>query len=130
MSDNISNNFSFICDMAFFGEQNKLNIIGIFREINATIFPALHPQLYIVSSMIVEVAGEYEESIKIVRKEDKLDITGPVKFNFNIKSTHKEEFGAIARFTNVKFDKPGEYEVHILVNSNLVKILPLKVNKT
>lgn len=49
-----------ICDKAFFGEGNKLSIIGIFEEINVTQFPAQHPQM---SFVLAVEDGEPNEKV-------------------------------------------------------------------
>jgi len=41
----------------------------------------------------------------------------------------KSELGFLGQISNVKFDKEGIYKFKIYVNDNLIKEIPLAVNK-
>lgn len=127
MDKNIKQNFAFLCDLAFFGEGGKLNIIGIFKNINGRRLPLQHPQMFVVSSISIKGSGNYEEIIKIIRIRDNVEIIDPLKFNFAIKGEDEAEFGVLGKLTNIKFDEEGLYEVQIFINSELIKKLPLTI---
>jgi len=126
--ENIKSNFAFLCDQAFFSEGGKLNVIGIFKNINGKNPPIVHPQMFIVSSVYLKGAGKYEKEIKIIRMRDNFELVSPLKFYLVVEGDQEAEFGVVGQLANVKFDEAGDYEVQILVNSKLINKIPFKVS--
>jgi hypothetical protein len=126
--ENVKLNFAHICDYASFGEGGKLNILGIFKNINAAKFPVIHPQMFIVANILVDTAGTYKEIIKLVREEDGIEIITPFEFNITANKANAE-LGVFGQINAVKFDKEGIYKFKIYVNDNLIKEISLIVNK-
>lgn len=127
MSTNISSNFALVCDLAFFGDAGKLSIIGIFKNINGKALPLQHPQMFVVSSILIKGSGNYKKVIKLVRTRDGAEIISPLEFNLAVKGESEAEFGVLGQLTNLKFDEAGLYEIQIFVNSELIKKLPLTI---
>jgi hypothetical protein len=124
-------NFGFICDYASFSENGKLNILGIFKNINGTSVPLVHPQLYIVVNILIDKPGNYKEIIKLVRKEDNTEIITPLEFNLaapQAADEKKVELGVVGQMNNVKFDKGGEYIFKIILNDEVIGEIPLKIS--
>ncbi len=118
-------NFAFLCDNAFFSEGNKLNIIGIFKNINTVRCPFRHPQIFIVSNIITTKKGSYKEEIKLKRKRDDSEIIRSFKFDFLAQNNSSKEWGFIGRWGNIKFEEFGEYVVQIFLNEELIGEIPL-----
>lgn len=121
-------NFAHICDYASFGEGGKLNILGIFKNINAVKFPVIHPQMFIIVNISVNTAGTYKEIIKLVKEEDGSEIIKPFEFNLTTNEANSE-LGIFGQINNVKFEIEGKYKFKIYVNNNLIKEIPLIINK-
>lgn len=126
--ENVKLNFVHICDYASFSEGRKLNILGIFKNINAVKFPVIHPQMFIVVNITVNTAGAYKEVIKFIREEDDVEIIKPLEFNITANKGNSE-FGVFGQINSVKFDKDGIYKFKVYVNDNLIQEIPLIVNK-
>ena len=129
MDKDILCDFAFICDNAFFSQGNKLNIIGIFKEIvPISPFPFQHPQIFIVTNLQIKNLGPHEAIIKIVRLRDSIQILQDLKFNITVTEDKKvRDFIGIAQLANVKFEEAGNYEIQILVDGTLIKTLPLNI---
>lgn len=125
--ENIKSNFAFLCDMAFFSEGGKLNIIGVFKNIFGHKLPIVHPQMYIVSSVSIKGDGNYEEIIKIFRLKDNAEVVSPLKFNLAVKGGQEAEFGIIGQLANIKFEEAGQYEVQIFINEEMIKKVPFSI---
>jgi len=125
---NVKLNFAHICDYASFSEGGKLNIFGIFKNINTAGFPIVHSQMFIVVNITAGIAGEYKEVIKFVREEDKTEIIKPLEFNMRTNKSNSE-IGVLGQISNIKFDKEGKYKFKIYINNNLIQEIPLMVNK-
>lgn len=126
--ESIKLNFAFLCDSAFLSEGGKLNIIGIFKNINGLKLPLQHPQMVVVTNININRRGTYKETIKLIRKKDNLSIVSPLEFNISTADDGKKEFGIIGQLANIKFDEVGSYAIQILINETVINELPLMVN--
>ena len=102
-----------------------MSIIGIFKNINGKTLPLQHPQMFVVSSILIKGSGNYKKVIKLIRARDGVEIIAPLEFNLAVKGENEAEFGVLGQLTNIKFEEAGLYEVQIFVNSELIKKLPL-----
>ena len=130
MNNNIKLNFLHVCDYASFSVGGKLNILGIFKNINTPKVPVVHPQLFVVTNITITKpnnAGNYKEIIKIVDNEGD-DILKPLEFNLK-PSSNKErpgkkkkdiQIGVVAEINNIQFSKEGNYKVQVNINGKLI----------
>ncbi len=110
--------FLHICDYAFQGPSNKTNLIGIFENINAKDFPAIHPNFSIVTN--IQRTGEetkkrYNQEI-IIKDKDGNIISRANKDLVIDKPNGKAIFAA--NFLMTKFPSAGEYKIIILIDNN------------
>ncbi len=123
-------NFLHICEYAFFSEDKKLNIIGIFNGISTKGFPAGHPRF----SIVINFYGDVPESglsLEILLPNKNLLISIPI----NKKSDWDGEKNTnlVFNLLNTVFAVEGNYEVRVMLNGE--KISPeqnylISVNKT
>jgi hypothetical protein len=121
-------NFVHLCDSAFFSQEGKLNIIGMFKTIGAAKFPTNHPKMAIV--LDVKVSESTKLKIQILKKETGETIAkleGKLDRKDNVKG--EKEMCFISDFNNVKFESSGEYRVEIWIGDELMEIIPFAVNK-
>lgn len=113
---NVKLNFAHVCENAFTSSDGKLNVIGIFNQINTLSFPALHPRLMIVTSVTGEVK-KYTESIEIVSsKGDVIARAGnPIEI---FKGGGAANF--IADFVGIIFPEEGTYRIRIKIDEKEV----------
>ena len=114
---NVKLNFVHVCENAFTSSDGKLNIIGIFNQINALNFPALHPRLMIATSVSGEVR-KYTESIEIVSPGGEVIARAgnPIEI---FKSGGSANF--IADFVGIVFPIEGKYEIKIKIDSEEIE---------
>ncbi len=120
-----------LADYANVTQEGKLNIMGIFDSIHAQKFPALHPEMKLVT--------QFEAGIAEVRKVHQLEIVlmgadGARLFSVSgqlqvgeIQSGTLYKTNNILNIRGLKFEQPGEFEFKILVNGEERKSVPLKV---
>ena len=115
-------NFLHICDYASFGEAGKLNILGIFENINSLKFPYQHPQFFVAANISIVEPGEHECVLR-VNDPDKVEIgkfsLPKIKININ-KDQQNANIGIIGQFNGVNFSKPGDYNVQVLIDGEVV----------
>lgn len=127
--EKIKLNFALVCDYAFFAEGNKPSIVGIFKTINAFVFPYTHPVMYIVVNLTAPEVTKYKIVIDLIDEEKKVTIL-QAPFSFEITAnTINSEIGILAQLINTKFEKDGKYFFTIKVNDTDVEKIPILVNK-
>lgn len=111
------------------GLSGKLNILGVFDKIYAENFPAIHHALHVVIKLSVEL-GEYGDRRKLIVKfldEDGVDvIILPLDFSTPTKGSNPE-VNAILEIRDLVFQKPGRYEVVVMVDRDQKGSIPLDV---
>lgn len=116
-----------VCDQVIHDAQTgKKSLIGVFHELRAERFPAVHPMLWIYAN-ITEARGKYRIEIQLVDVDrntvlgrgqpPEIDIPGPLQTT---------EISAQLR--NVALPGPGTYEFHLLVNDGLLATKAVRVS--
>ena len=114
--ENIKINFLHICENAFFAEDKKLNIIGIFDSIYAKGFPAIHSRF----SIALNVTGKiYDKKIiiEIMSPEGILITSWPLK---NVKLGNEPKTNLVLNFIGVRFPKPGNYKIILKIDDEII----------
>lgn len=115
-----------ICDQIIHDAQTgKKSLIGVFHELRADRFPALHPVLWIYANL-TNARGRYAFEIRLVDvtrntvlgngTPPPIDIPGPLQTT---------ELSAQLR--HVALPSAGTYEFHLLANNELVATKAIKV---
>lgn len=116
-----------MCDDVRREDNGKFILIGLFEAIGAKVFPIIHPTFYVVNCWNSGL-GSFKQKTRIINKEGTVlaeDVETAFSLN-NLKSKYK----VIARFSNLRIEKPGEYAVEIMLNNDLKIRYPLLVEKT
>lgn len=113
-----------MCDDVRREDNGKFILIGLFEAIGANAFPISHPTLYVVNCWCSGL-GTFKQKTRIVNKEGAVlaEDTETVFLLKDLKSKHR----VIARFNNLRFEKPDEYAVEIMLNGDLKIRYPLLV---
>ena len=120
-------------DYANITGDGKLNVMGIFNDINAFSFPARHPSMHLVAKLGAEL-GEYGQirdfTVKLLDADGNsiMDISGQFEVPEGEKG-RKPEVNIILDLKDVVFPKPGIYQFVILVDKDHKGDLTLYANK-
>lgn len=118
-------NFVHLCDTAFLSQSGNLNVIGIFENIVAGKFPAVHPSFTVVTSLKGD-RGEHRLYVRVINSETGSEISQAIDLGFAITDETKN-LGFINTIVGSRFEGPGSYEVHLFVDDELLATLPFKV---
>lgn len=118
--------FSILCDDVRREDNGKFILIGLFETIGAKKFPAIHPSLFIMNCWISGV-GDFTQKSRIMGANGNI-LAEDQEVSFSLKDL-KTKHRIIARFNNLRFDRPGEYAVEVLLNGDLKIRFPLIVKK-
>jgi hypothetical protein len=115
-----------MCDDVRREDNGKFILIGLFEAIGAKAFPIIHPTFYVVNCWCSGL-GTFRQRTRIINKEGGV-VVEDAQTSFSLNSL-KAKYKVIARFNNLRLDKPDEYAVEILLNEDLKIRYPLLVEK-
>lgn len=117
-------NFIHFADEAFTSaETGKLNIIGVFDQINAPVFPARHGKFCVVIN-IEASPGKHSLEFDFTHAGKKLM---GMKGEAVSQTPHLQFINSVADFT---FPEPGIYSVEVRVDGELVGKKSVELKKT
>lgn len=117
-------NFTLLCDDVRQETGGKISLMGIFENVYATQFPAVHPRLATVNEWS-EGKGEFEAILRILSPDRKTIL----RENFtrlklgDARYKHRD----ISIHLNVEFREPGLYWIENYLDGVLVNTVPLHV---
>jgi hypothetical protein len=120
-------------DYANLTGDGKLNVMGIFREINAPIFPARHSSMHLVVKLLPEL-GEYGEKRNLIVKlldpdgVEIMSVLGEIQVPVGTQG-RAPEVNVILELKDIVFQQAGPYSFVILVDKDHKGDLPIYVNK-
>ena len=119
-------------DYAGRAEAGKLNIMGVFTEIQALGFPATHGQMVIVAKLLptpAELGSKKVLNIKLM-DEDGYKTLVDFRREFEVKSTDEGRIRThdqILKIQNLIFQHPGTYQISVLVDGDEKGSTPLQL---
>ncbi len=117
-------NFTLLCDDIRQELGGKISLMGIFENIYATSFPAVHPRLAIMNEW-AEGSGEFEATLRILSPDRKTILRESVTRLKLIDARFKHR--DISIHLNIEFREPGTYWIENYLDGILVNSIPLNV---
>lgn len=117
-------NFTIICDDVRQEIGGKISLMGLFENIYATKFPAIHPRLAIMTEWS-EGKGEFEVKTRLLspdRKTALRETASRITLN-DANFRHRD----VSVHLNIEFKSPGTYWIEHFLDGELINSLPLKV---
>ena len=118
--------FSVMCDDVRREDNGKFILIGLFEAIGSSNFPVVHSSLYIINCWCSGL-GTFKQKTRIVNKSGAV-LAEDTETVFLLKDL-RSKYRVIARFNNLRFERPDEYAVEIMLNNDLKIRYPLLVEK-
>ncbi len=107
----------FICENAFFAEDKKLNLIGIFDEINVTSLPAIRPQMFI--SGVIEGEPNKSLTLKFEALSPKGENILPFK-DLEVPPTSNGKMNVVISTVGITFKEIGKHTFRLLNENKLL----------
>ncbi len=127
-------NLAVLADYANVSQDGKLNIMGIFQEINAPSLPFSLPQMYLIVSFAAgpaEVGSERDLRVALLHGDDQepiLNLEGQLQIPRPMRSGSRSYFNEAIGLAGVTFERAGDYGFSILVGGDEKATVPLHVN--
>ena len=119
--------YALLADFANVTGDGKLNIVGVCDRIYSVSFPALHRQLFLVTS--IETGPEDDGQSRNI-KIQMINADGHVLTQLDGQVTFaagKQIFHQIHMFNDLRFEQPGPYQFNIFFDGKPVKTLDLEL---
>ena len=125
--------FFLAADYANISQGNKLNVMGIFNEVNVEKFPVSHPTMFIVVRFAPELGeiGETRQLTLLLHDPDGKEIINmslPIKVPPAEMGMHHSA-NAIITLNGVPFRAPGPHRFIVLLDNDQKGLIPLVVNQ-
>lgn len=117
-------NFTLLCDDVRQELGGKISLMGIFENVYANSFPAIHPRLATVNEW-ADGLGEFEATLRILSPDRKTVLRETVtKLKLvNARFKHRD----ISIHLNLEFKEPGTYWIENYLEGILVNSVPIHV---
>jgi hypothetical protein len=121
-----------LADYANITGDGKLNVMGLFTDINAPRFPARHAGMFLVLKFSLELGEVQLENELTVRLEDEDgqrvgELVTPLVFAQNERGDRLDH-NHIIHFRDIIIPRPGRYQFSVYVNAEILGTVPLRAN--
>jgi len=111
-----------VADYANVTDNGKINVMGVFRRINAHQFPARHPEMYLIVGLSASVT-EYDTNRKLTIKLLDPDSQEMMAFSREFRVPkgvrwQRAEMNRIIQLRDIVFPKAGTYEFAVLLDND------------
>lgn len=121
--------YAFFCDAANVDASGKLNVLGVFQNVQASQFPYTHPKMTFVAGIESRISEAGKHQIKIVFiDEDGKNVLPPLTGVFET-SPGQLNSNFLLDLVNISFPKAGVYMADIVVDNNSIRSESITVAK-
>ena len=118
-----------LADSVIQSADGKLSVIGIFTEIQAAAFPAVHPQCALVVTLRASPAEQGEHKRLTIRLMDEDSVLVEMEGEFDLPRpypvpSHPAFVNQMFMIQALLLPKPGDYAFHVLVNGQEKSVVP------
>jgi len=123
-----------LADFASITREGKLNILGIFDQINPPVLPFRSPQMFLVSSISAEpteIGREFQFEILLWDSDgnEVLAIEQPIQFAQPDRPGGQATTNVIIGLSNVPFERAADYVFYIRIGGEQRRRINLRVNE-
>ena len=115
-----------LCDHALVGQDGKLSVMGIFRNITVTDLPAHHPRMYLVAVLGLD-AGKHEVVVRLVRPDGGEGLGQAPKIA--VTAVAGQDVNVLVELNNVQFQSYGAHRFDLVVDGTAVGSLGVGVSR-
>jgi hypothetical protein len=117
-------NFTLLCDDVRQEMGGKISLMGIFENVYAPLFPAIHPRLATVNEWSDGI-GEFDAILRIVAPDRKTILREAATRLKLVDARYRHR--DISIHLNIEFREPGTYWIESYLDGMLVNSVPLQV---
>jgi hypothetical protein len=115
-----------LCDHALVGQDGKLSMVGIFRNITVSDLPAQHPRMYLVAVLGLD-PGKHEVVVRLVRPDGAAVMSEVPRIG--VTAVAGQDVNVIVELNNLSFATYGEHRFDLEIDGTSVGALPVGITK-
>lgn len=115
-----------LCDHALVGQDGKLSMVGIFRNISVSGLPAQHPRMYLVAVLGLE-PGSHEVVVRLLRPDGAAAM--PEAPRLAVHAAPGQDVNVVVELNNLNFGTYGPHRFDLEVDGTTVGSLPVAITQ-
>lgn len=115
-----------LCDHALVGQDQKLSMLGIFRNISVSGLPAQHPRMYLVAVLGLD-AGGHEVVVRLIRPDGSAGM--PEAPHLSVHAVPGQDVNVIVELNNLNFANYGAHRFDLEVDGAPIGSLPVTISQ-
>lgn len=113
-----------LCDHALVGQDGKVSLMGIFRNISVSGLPAQHPRMFLVAILGLEV-GPHSVVVKLLRPDGQQAMPNPPEIS--VHAAAGQDVNVIVELNNMSFTTYGMHRFQLTVDGDAIGDLPVTI---
>jgi hypothetical protein len=113
-----------LCDHALVGQDGKVSILGVFRNISVTGLPAQHPRMFLVAILGLE-AGTHAVVVRMRRPDGGAAMPNAPEISVN--AIAGQDVNVIVELNNLSFTTYGTHRFDLEIDGDAVGTLPVSI---
>lgn len=113
-----------LCDHAMVGQDGKVSLLGIFRNISVSGLPAQHPRMFLVAILGLEV-GPHTVVVRLLRPDGQQAMPNPPEIS--VHAAGGQDVNVIVELNNVSFTTFGMHHFQLSVDGAAIGDLPVSI---
>ena len=115
---------SALCDHALVGQDGKVSLLGIFRNISVSGLPAQHPRMFLVAILGLEV-GQHSVVVRLLRPDGQQAMPNPPEIS--VQASAGQDVNVIVELNNMSFTTYGMHRFQLSVDGEAIGDLPVTI---
>ena len=113
-----------LCDHALVGQDGKVTLIGIFRNISVTGLPAQHPRMFLVAILGLDV-GAHSVVVRLLKPDGQQAMPNPPEIS--VHAIAGQDVNVIVELNNMSFTTYGTHRFQLNVDGDAIGDLPVVI---
>jgi len=113
-----------LCDHALVGQDGKVTLIGIFRNISVTGLPAQHPRMFLVAILGLDV-GAHTVVVRLLKPDGQQAMPNPPEIS--VHAIAGQDVNVIVELNNMSFTTYGTHRFQLNVDGDAIGDLPVVI---
>lgn len=116
-----------VCDHALVGQDGKLSLLGIFRNISVSDLPAQHPRMFLVAVLGLD-QGQHAVVVRLLDPEGTPAMPHPPEMTVHSSGTG-QDVNVVVELNNLSFTAYGTYQFDLEVDGRTIGALPVSIGQ-
>ena len=110
-----------LCDHALVGQDGKVSLLGIFRNISVSGLPAQHPRMFLVAILGLDI-GAHTVVVRLLKPDGQQAMPNPPEIS--VHAVAGQDVNVIVELNNMSFTTYGTHRFQLNVDGDAIGDLP------